>query len=181
MHVKYTHCWKNKFIRGNRYSLMQETMCHLSRHLRDNFLFVWNTQNLNLLLPTLIPLSGVGTICFYHVLIKIRHLLLRPAACLTSTLLETAVDANDCKCSRDQQLNVPSEARRTMIGLPYNKFFIMKKRFDNYFFTHQSALGPRGGLWPVRLILCIRKVYAPAVGILIGWCWSILFNARNNV
>jgi hypothetical protein len=37
---------------------------------------------------------------------------LRPAACLTSTL-ETGVDANDCKCSRDQHLNVPSEARRS--------------------------------------------------------------------
>jgi hypothetical protein len=48
---------------------------------------------------------------FHHVVIKIRHLFLRPAACLTSTLLETKVGANDCKCSRDQQLNVPSEAR----------------------------------------------------------------------
>jgi hypothetical protein len=65
------------------------------------------------LLPTLIPLSGVGSTCFHHVVIKIRHLFLRPAACLTSTLLETVVDANNCKCSRDQQLNVPSEARRS--------------------------------------------------------------------
>jgi hypothetical protein len=30
----------------------------------------------------------------------------------TSTLLETRVAANDCKCSQDQQLNVPSEVRR---------------------------------------------------------------------
>jgi hypothetical protein len=67
-----------------------------------------------LLLPsTLIPLSGVGTTCFHHVVIKIRHLFLRPAACLTSTLLEAGVDANDCKCSRDQKLNVPSEAPRS--------------------------------------------------------------------
>jgi hypothetical protein len=65
----------------------------------------------SLLFPTLIPLSGVGTTSFHHVVIKIRHLFLRMAACLTSTLLETGVDANDCKCSRDQQLNVPSEAR----------------------------------------------------------------------
>jgi hypothetical protein len=42
--------------------------------------------------------------------IKIRQLFLRPSACLT-TLLETGVGANDCKCSRDQQLNLPSEAR----------------------------------------------------------------------
>jgi hypothetical protein len=41
---------------------------------------------------------------------KIRQLFLRPAACLTSTLLETGVDANDFKFSRDQQLNVPSKA-----------------------------------------------------------------------
>jgi hypothetical protein len=40
---------------------------------------------------------------------KIRQLFLRPAACLTSTLLETGVGANDCKCSREQQLTVPSE------------------------------------------------------------------------
>jgi hypothetical protein len=42
---------------------------------------------------------------FNHVVIKIRQLFLRLAACLTSTLLETGVDANDCKCSRDQRLN----------------------------------------------------------------------------
>jgi hypothetical protein len=29
---------------------------------------------------------------FHHVVIKIRQLFLRPAACLTSTLLETGVD-----------------------------------------------------------------------------------------
>jgi hypothetical protein len=45
--------------------------------------------------------------------IKIRHLFLRLAACLTSNLLETGMDAIDCKYSRDQQLNVPSEARRS--------------------------------------------------------------------
>jgi hypothetical protein len=42
----------------------------------------------------LIPLSGVGTTCFHHVMIKIRQLFLRPAACLTSTLLETGVATN---------------------------------------------------------------------------------------
>jgi hypothetical protein len=31
-----------------------------------------------LLLPTLIPLNGLGTTCFYHVVIKIRQLFLRP-------------------------------------------------------------------------------------------------------
>jgi hypothetical protein len=65
-----------------------------------------------LLLPTLIPLSGVGTTCFFHhVVIKIRQLFLRTAACLMSTLLETGVGSNDYKCNRDQRLNVPSEAR----------------------------------------------------------------------
>jgi hypothetical protein len=63
------------------------------------------------LLPTLIPLSGVGTTCFHHVVIKIRHLFLRPAACLTSTLLEIGVNANGCKCG--QQLNVPFKAWRS--------------------------------------------------------------------
>jgi hypothetical protein len=48
---------------------------------------------MSLLLPTLILLSGVGTTCFRHVVINIRHLFLRPAACLTSILLETGVDA----------------------------------------------------------------------------------------
>jgi hypothetical protein len=57
------------------------------------------------LFPTLIPLSRVGTTCFHRVAIKIRQLFLRPAACLTSSLLENGVDANGCKCSRDQQFN----------------------------------------------------------------------------
>jgi hypothetical protein len=38
--------------------------------------------------PNLIPLSGVATTCFHHVVTKIRQLFLRLAACLTSTLLE---------------------------------------------------------------------------------------------
>jgi hypothetical protein len=49
---------------------------------------------------------------FNHVVIKIRQLFLRPAACLTSTLVETVVSANDWKCNRDQRLNVLSEAQR---------------------------------------------------------------------
>jgi hypothetical protein len=53
---------------------------------------------------------------FHHVVIEIRQLVLRPAACLMSTLLETGVGANDCKCSRDQQLNVPSEARNALFA-----------------------------------------------------------------
>jgi hypothetical protein len=83
------------------------------RIMRTPLIISLSLQALNLLLPTLIPLSGVGTTCFHRVVIKIRHLYLRPAACLTSTLLETGLDANDCKCSRDQQLNVLSEARRS--------------------------------------------------------------------
>jgi hypothetical protein len=70
------------------------------------------------LLPTHTPLSGVGITCFHHVGIKIRHLFLRPAACLTSILLETGVNANDCKCSRDQQFNVPKHG-----GAGDNKFW----------------------------------------------------------
>jgi hypothetical protein len=50
---------------------------------------------------------------FNHVVLKIRQLILRPAAYLTSTRLETGVDANDCKCSRDQRLKVTSDARRS--------------------------------------------------------------------
>jgi hypothetical protein len=65
-----------------------------------------------------LPLSHyVGSVqhVFHHVVVKIRHLFLRPAACLTSALLETGVDANDYKCCRDQQLNVLSEARSTVL------------------------------------------------------------------
>jgi hypothetical protein len=47
----------------------------------------------NLLLPTLITLSGVGTTCFHHVVTKIRKLFLRLAGCLMSTLLETGAGA----------------------------------------------------------------------------------------
>jgi hypothetical protein len=50
---------------------------------------------------------------FYHVVIKIRQLFLRPAACLTSTLLKTGVGAIYCKCNWDQRLNVPSGTRRS--------------------------------------------------------------------
>jgi hypothetical protein len=47
-----------------------------------------------------------------HVVKKSLQLFLRPNAYLTSTLLGNRVGANDCKCSREQQLNVLSEARR---------------------------------------------------------------------
>jgi hypothetical protein len=39
---------------------------------------------------------------FNHVTMKIRQLFLRPAACLTSTLLETEVGINHYKCSHDR-------------------------------------------------------------------------------
>jgi hypothetical protein len=58
-----------------------------------------------------LQLSGIGTTCFHHVVIKIRQSLPRPAARPTSTLLETGVVTDDCKCSRDLRLKVPSEAR----------------------------------------------------------------------
>jgi hypothetical protein len=46
-----------------------------------------------LLFPTLITLSGVGT-CF-HVVVKIRHIFLRPTASWTSTRLETELNTSD--------------------------------------------------------------------------------------
>jgi hypothetical protein len=61
--------------------------------------------------PTLIPLSGVGTTCFSSCCDKDSEIIF--TTCLTSTVLETGVGANDCKCNRDQRLNVPSEARRS--------------------------------------------------------------------
>jgi hypothetical protein len=64
-----------------------------------------------LFLPTLIPLSEVSS--WYNMFSSCCD---KDSAfiCTTGRLpddLETRVDANDCKCSRDQQLNVPSEAR----------------------------------------------------------------------
>jgi hypothetical protein len=54
-----------------------------------------------------LPFSHSKYNVFSHpVVITIRQLFLRPAACLTSTLLETRVGADDCKCSRDQRLDV---------------------------------------------------------------------------
>jgi hypothetical protein len=47
--------------------------------------------------PTLIT-SEFGT--------KFGNNFLRTAACLTSTLLGNGIGANDCKCSRDQQVSV---------------------------------------------------------------------------
>jgi hypothetical protein len=41
---------------------------------------------------------------FHHVVIKIRHLFLRPAAYLTSTHLETGVDASDCNTAGTNSL-----------------------------------------------------------------------------
>jgi hypothetical protein len=63
---------------------------------KDVFLF-WIWVFKMYLLPTLIPLSRVGSTCFHHVVIKIRQLFLHPAAFLTSTLLKTEAGANDCK------------------------------------------------------------------------------------
>jgi hypothetical protein len=47
---------------------------------------------------------------FHYVVIKILQLFLPPM----SILLETVVGANACKYSRDQNLNVPSEARHLL-------------------------------------------------------------------
>jgi hypothetical protein len=54
-----------------------------------------------LLFPTLIPVSGVGTTCFNHKHSVIIFTTGRLPLHVTSTLLETGVDANDCKCSRE--------------------------------------------------------------------------------
>jgi hypothetical protein len=57
---------------------------------------------------------------------KIQQLFERPFACLTSTLLETGVSANNCKCSQDQQFNMPSEERKYLKknNMLYRFFFI---------------------------------------------------------
>jgi hypothetical protein len=62
------------------------------------------------LLPrTLIPLSVVGTTCFSSCCDKDSAIILATGRLLS--LLETRVGANDCKCNRDQRLNMPSEAQ----------------------------------------------------------------------
>jgi hypothetical protein len=65
--------------------------------------FIFTLEYLYLL--TLIPLSGVGTTCFSSCCDKYSAII------FTRTLLETGAGANDRKCSRDQRLNVPFEAR----------------------------------------------------------------------
>jgi hypothetical protein len=74
------------------------------------FYFVPDTTLFFFLVP---PKWGRYTHVFHHVMIKIPELFLRPVACLTSSLLETGVGANDCKCNQEQRLNVPSKARRS--------------------------------------------------------------------
>jgi hypothetical protein len=61
-------------------------------------------------------LSWVGTTCFSSYYDKDSAIFLRPAACLTSTLLENGVGANDCKCSRDQLLDVRSTEELEIIN-----------------------------------------------------------------
>jgi hypothetical protein len=54
---------------------------------------------------------------------RFGNLFLRSVPCLTSTFLGNGVGANDCKRSRDQRLNVLSEARKyhysLIIFLPF--------------------------------------------------------------
>jgi hypothetical protein len=61
--------------------------------------------------PTLIPLSGVGTTCFSSCCDKDSAIIFTTGR--LPDVNQTGVGANDCKCSRDQRLNVPSEARRS--------------------------------------------------------------------
>jgi hypothetical protein len=74
--------------------------------------------------PTLIPLSGVGT-TYFHVVIKVWQLFLRPAACLTLTPLETGVSANDCKCGTNGLTCLPKHG-----GARDNKFFVTHPMTD---------------------------------------------------
>jgi hypothetical protein len=107
IHRKHPHPTNQTymFVHTNMFVLLLQNTRDL---LRDRQAF---RQLRHLLIfPTFIPLSGASTTYFHHVVIKIRQLL--HAACLTSTFLDTGMNANDCKCSRDQKLNVLSEARR---------------------------------------------------------------------
>jgi hypothetical protein len=54
-------------------------------------LFFYFVFNLFLFLPTLIPLSGVGTTCFSLYCNKDSAIIFMTSACLTSTLLENGV------------------------------------------------------------------------------------------
>jgi hypothetical protein len=65
--------------------------------------------NFNLVLTLFPHLVGSVQHVFHHVVIKIRQLFLRRAACMTSTLHETGVGANDCKCSRDCLTYLPNK------------------------------------------------------------------------
>jgi hypothetical protein len=83
-----------------------------------------------------LPLSHkVGTVqhVFHHVVIKIRFF---TTGRLTSTLLETGVGANDCKCNWDQQLNVHSTEELEIINFGHPSY-------DSYD-------------WPLRTLLSFR-------------------------
>jgi hypothetical protein len=95
--------------------------------------------------------------------IQIRQLFKRPAACLTSNLLETGVGANDCKCSRNQQLKLRSEALR---GLAMNR------NVHAYADCIMWASNPR----PLSLVGEYSYLYAKsAVNLEEGTKWTSLF------
>jgi hypothetical protein len=98
---------------------------------------------------------------FHHVVIKIRKLFLRQAACLTSTVLENGVGANDRKCNRDQRLNVPSKARRSS---------------RKYIFGHPSYD------WPLVTLLSFRDRTPSALtaGYRAPWASSIELERIRN-
>jgi hypothetical protein len=66
------------------------------------------------ILLTLIPISGVGTTYFLS-RCDINSAIVFTTGRLMSTFLETGMDVIHCKCSRNHQLNVPSEARKQVI------------------------------------------------------------------
>jgi CRISPR-associated Cas5-like protein len=118
--------WKNLLARDKgRKKIQFDNFCH--GYFRDQIklhtlLFSWTLKAIedsssSYPFPTL---SGVGTTCFSLCCDTIRQLFLRPAACLTSTLFETGVDVNDCKCSRDQRLSLLKHggARDNIFWLP---------------------------------------------------------------
>jgi hypothetical protein len=75
-YCRYGSYWLNKIIqfKNNRSPCVFYFRFKL---LRFEPLFIF---------ATLIPLSGVGTTCFHHVVIKTRPLFLRPAACRQASL-----------------------------------------------------------------------------------------------
>jgi hypothetical protein len=111
-----------------------------------------------------ILLSVVDTVCFHHVVIQIRQLFLRTAACLTSTYLETGVPTsfvptNDYKCSWDQRLAFRSTEELEIIN-----------------FGHPSDD------WPLRTLLSFRDRMLSALTVgPSSSSWAYIWCTENNI